>query len=132
MDIAGRRVLLVDGHVDTVDSLAMLLVLYGHAVERCYDGSLAMEAALRFQPDVVILEQRLPGPVGGLALGQLLSEQPRLAGVTLVLQSATLRPDDQRLAYGLGFRDCMLKPIDPDIILGAVERAPARRQALPA
>ena len=132
MDIAGRRVLLVDGHVDTVDSLAMLLALYGHTVECCYDGSLAMEAALRFQPDVVILEQRLPGPLGGLALGQLMSEHPRLAGVTLVLQSATLRPDDQGLAYGSGFNDCMLKPIDPDVILSAVERAPARRQALPA
>lgn len=124
--------LLVDGHVDTVDSLAMLLALYGHAVERCYDGALALEAALRFQPDMVILEQRLPGPLGGMALGHLMSDHPGLAGVTLVLQSATLRPDDQMLAYRLGFSDCMLKPIDPDVILGVVERAPSRRQALPA
>ena len=132
MDIAGRRVLLVDDHVDTVDSLAMLLALYGHEVERCYDGALALEAALRFRPDVIFLEQRLPGALSGLALGQLLAEHAGLTGVTLVLQSATLRPGERTLAHDLGFSECMLKPVEPDVILSLVARVPARCHALPA
>lgn len=132
MDSARRRVLLVDGHVDTVDSLAMLLDLYGHEVERCYDGALALDAALRFQPDLIILEQRLPGAPSGLSLGQSLAAHPRLAGLSLALQASTLRPGDRAQARALGFTDCMLKPIDPDVILELIERVPPRCQVLPA
>jgi CheY-like chemotaxis protein len=125
MFIAARRVLLVDGHVDSVDSLAMLLELYGHDVERCYDAGRAMQAALGFGPDVVLIEQRLPGPSDGFALGCSMLREPRLAGTAVALQTAVARPEDRDRARAAGFADLLLKPADPDEILRLIERIPA-------
>lgn len=132
MDHAGRRVLLVDGHADTVDSLAMLLELYGHRIERCYDGGRAMDAALRFRPDLVLIEQRLPGAQDGFALGCAMLREPRLAGTAVALQSAVARPDERARARAAGFVDLLLKPAEPDEILCLIERAAACGDPLPA
>ncbi len=54
------RVLVVDDNVDTAESLAMLLRRSGHDVRTAHDGPTALEAALDYRPNVVLLDIGLP------------------------------------------------------------------------
>ena len=56
--------LVVDDNRDAADSLAMLLSLWGHAVETARDGPTALDAARRFHPEVGVLDIGLPGMSG--------------------------------------------------------------------
>jgi CheY-like chemotaxis protein len=59
-----RRVLIVEDNLDAAETLAELLSLWGHEVRVVHDGSMALETAPTFQPDVVLLDIGLPGMDG--------------------------------------------------------------------
>src|SRR5438477_1059566 len=54
------RVLIVDDSRDTADSLSLLLNCWGHDVCVTYSGAAALEAAVAFQPDVLLLDIAMP------------------------------------------------------------------------
>ena len=56
----GVRVLVVDDYADIVDSMAMLLRLYGHQVETALGGSAALRAARANPPTVALLDLSMP------------------------------------------------------------------------
>jgi CheY-like chemotaxis protein len=58
------RVLVVDDHVDTADSLAELFGCLGMEVRVAYSGPEALQVALEFQPEAVIADIRMPGMTG--------------------------------------------------------------------
>ncbi len=50
------RALIVDDDVDTSDSLALLLRMWGHEVRTTHDGHSALRMACEFRPDAVLLD----------------------------------------------------------------------------
>ena len=54
------RILVADDQRDARESLAMLLELHGHEVATARDGLEAVEAAVRFRPDLVLLDLGMP------------------------------------------------------------------------
>ena len=56
----GRRFLVVDDNKDFVETLQVLLELNGHDVDVAFDGLAGLEAAIRTEPDVVVLDVGLP------------------------------------------------------------------------
>jgi CheY-like chemotaxis protein len=54
------RVLVVDDNLDTAKSVANLLRAYGHDARAAHDGPSAMQAALEYIPQVVLLDIGLP------------------------------------------------------------------------
>jgi two-component system, sensor histidine kinase len=59
------RVLVVDESRDGADSLALLLVLWGHDARACFTAEEALALAPSFRPQVAVVEPRLRG-AGGL------------------------------------------------------------------
>src|SRR5207302_69718 len=57
---AAHRVLVVDDNPDAADSLAMLLQALGNDVRVAYDGEEALDKALQFSPEIVLLDIGLP------------------------------------------------------------------------
>ncbi|HYN23353.1 MAG TPA: hybrid sensor histidine kinase/response regulator [Thermoanaerobaculia bacterium] len=55
------RVLVVEDNLDTAESLAALLRLWGHEVRVVHDGLSAVDAAHEQHPEVVLLDIGLPG-----------------------------------------------------------------------
>jgi len=66
------KIIVIEDCIDAAESMGMLLHLMGHDVEKAYDGPVGIELAKRFQPDVVICDIGLPGPMDGYAVAQIL------------------------------------------------------------
>ena len=61
----------------------LLLEESGHDVQTAYDGPTALEIALDYRPNVVLLDIGLPG-IDGFEVAKQLRQQPDLSSVVLV------------------------------------------------
>jgi PAS domain S-box-containing protein len=111
-DVPHLRVLVVDDNVDTAESLAMLLKLYGHEVWPAHTGPKALEAAQAEQPDVILLDIGLPG-MDGYEVARRLREQKGLEGATLIAMTGYGEEADRRRSAEAGFDHHLVKPVDP-------------------
>jgi two-component system CheB/CheR fusion protein len=114
-----RRILVVDDSVDTAQSLALLLRLKGHQVEVAHDGPAALEVALSFEPEVVLLDIGLPG-IDGYEVARRLREEARLARALLVALTGYGQEEDRRRARYAGFDHHFTKPVDPTVLYNLI------------
>src|SRR5207248_7534671 len=59
-----RRILVVDDNVDSAETLAALLRLWGHEVQSAHNGSQAIAAARVMQPEIALLDIEMPAMSG--------------------------------------------------------------------
>ena len=79
----GRRVLVVDDNVDAAFCLAKILEISGHDARTANSGPQALEAALAFNPEVVLLDIGLPG-MNGHEVAKRMRGEPSLSRAVLV------------------------------------------------
>jgi CheY-like chemotaxis protein len=106
-----RRMLIVDDHRDSAQSLAMLLRTMGNVVHTTYDGPSALEAAAIYQPQIVLSDIGLPG-MNGYELAKALRKLPGLENVVLVAVTGWGQEEDRQLCLKAGFDHHVVKPID--------------------
>jgi CheY-like chemotaxis protein len=106
---ARRRVLVVDDHHASAETLAEVLEMLGHTVEIAMDGPSAVAKARANPPDVVICDMGMPG-MSGCDVARAL----RAAGLAarLLALSGYARPDDVEAATAAGFDAYLVKPAD--------------------
>jgi CheY-like chemotaxis protein len=115
--VAQLRFLVVDDHPDAADALAAVLELLGCTVRTCYDGFSALVVADEFDPQVCLLDLRMPR-MDGLELAARL--KAHAAGCPLLLLATTALGDEatrSRTAMS-GFHAHLTKPVD---VAGLVE-----------
>lgn len=113
--LSGRRVLVADDNRDAAQNLSTLLQLWGHEVRVVFDGPCALEEALSFRPQMVLLDIGLPG-MQGYEVAQRLREYPQLDGVVLVAVTGWGQEEDRRRAREAGFDHHLPKPVDLDAL----------------
>ena len=122
-----RRVLVVDDNVDSVESMEVLLQLWGHEVRTAQDGPAALTVAAEYRPDVVLLDIGLPG-MSGYEVAQRLREIPGLAGTVLVAVTGYGQESDRRRTREAGFNRHLVKPVEPAHLQEILAAVPASRQ----
>jgi CheY-like chemotaxis protein len=108
-----QRVLVVDDNAHSVESLALIINLWGHDARVAYNGAEAIETARQYQPDVVLLDIGLPG-MDGYAVARVLRDDPRVRHATLLAMTGYGRDEDRRDAIAAGFDRHLLKPLELD------------------
>ncbi|MEO8494106.1 MAG: PAS domain S-box protein [Planctomycetota bacterium] len=103
------RVLVVDDNADTVLSFSMLLRTSGHDVRTAHDGPTAVQVALDYRPDVVLLDIGLPG-LNGYEVAKQLRQQPAFKNVVLVALTGYGQDSDRQTALQAGFDHHLVKP----------------------
>ncbi len=103
------RMLVVDDNLDTVLSFSMLLMALGHEVRTAHDGLAAVEAALEYQPDVVLLDIGLPG-LNGYEVAKRIRQVPALRNVMLIALTGYGQDADRQMALQAGFNHHLVKP----------------------
>jgi PAS domain S-box-containing protein len=103
------RVLVVDDNVDSAESMAMLLRAARHEVRTIHDGPTALEVALDYRPDVVLLDIGLP-KLDGYEVAKKLRQQLVLKNVVLVAMTGYGQESDRQRSREAGF-NYHLEPI---------------------
>jgi CheY-like chemotaxis protein len=113
---ARRRILVVDDNRDSTESLAMLMSLSGHEVFTAYDGLEAVEAAAKFQPDVILMDIGLPNLNGYHAASRIRKQQSR-GKVVLVALTGWGQESDRQRSQEAGFNAHLVKPVNYDDLM---------------
>ena len=106
-----QRILVIDDNVDAAQSLAMLLEMTGHDTRLAYDGPAAVQAAIDYHPDVVLLDIGLPG-LDGYKVAQRTRQQAELKNVVLVALTGYGQDSDRQRSQDAGFDHHRVKPAD--------------------
>src|SRR5687767_12474441 len=109
----GLRVLVVDDDADTVQTMALLVELWGHQVHIAQDGETALLKAQSERPQVVLFDIRMPG-MTGLELARVLKEAPGLIKPLLIAISVYTDPQSQLDSLQAGAHMHLAKPVPPD------------------
>jgi signal transduction histidine kinase len=120
------RVLVADDNLDTAMTFSMLLSQSGHDVRTAHDGEAAVQAAIDYQPDVVLLDIGLPG-LNGYDVARRIRLEPALQNTVLIASTGYGQESDRKAAFEAGFNHHLVKPADFDKlerILAAVTPRP--------
>jgi len=120
------RVLLVDDERDFVDALAARLGLRGLEVLVAYDGDQALAGLAEQDADVAVLDIQLPGRSGLELIAEVRAARPLIQVVLLTGRSSL-----STAVAGMkqGALDYLVKPVEIDVLEGAIRSAVERRTA---
>jgi len=118
----GKRVLVVDDDVKTVELVKLYLNRDGYRVFTAYDGVEALRLARESRPDLIVLDLMLPG-IDGLEVCRTLRNE---SDVPIIMLTARTTDQDKLTGLGLGADDYVTKPFSPRELAARV-RAVLRR-----
>ena len=117
----GKRVLLIDDSTELVALLTAKLTKAAFEVRAAFDGMYGLREALRFVPDVIVLDLTFPGG-GGLPILERLKTNLRTKMIPVLVLTAVEDEDIEMQAFNLGASAYALKPIKPDDLVNEVNR----------
>jgi signal transduction histidine kinase len=121
------RVLVLDDNKDAADTLAMMLDLLGHDVQRLYDPTEAAALVERFDPEIVFLDIGMPG-VSGYEIARMLRRAAQGESRMLVAVTGWGQPEDLRRTTEAGFDHHLVKPPELDAIRRICDSVSARQR----
>ena len=111
--LSAGDVLVVDDQPGTLRLLMELLQARGYRVRPVPSGQLALQAAQRLSPDLILLDIVMPG-LDGFAVCRKLKQSARLAEVPVIFLSACDSTDERLEAFRNGGVDYISKPFQAE------------------
>ena len=99
----------------------------GYEVRLAGNGTEALRIAEACPPDIVLLDLMMP-EMDGLELTRRLREDPRTAGVAIIMVTAKSMSTDKLASFEAGADDFLVKPFVPDDLLARVEAVSRARR----
>jgi DNA-binding response OmpR family regulator len=114
------KVLLVDDEVAFVNTLAQRLRMRKLLVDTVYDGEQALSYIKEIEPDVIVLDLKMPG-LHGIEVLRQIKEMKREIQVIILTGHGTDKDEEE--AKKLGGFDFLRKPADIDLLLAKIKEA---------
>jgi len=119
--VAGKsRIMAVDDQPANLQLLEELLSQEGYIVRSFPRGRLALEAAARNPPDLILLDINMP-EMNGFKVCELLKADEKLAGIPVIFLSALTDINDKVQAFQCGGVDYVTKPFQVDEVQARVK-----------
>ncbi|MBN3939828.1 MAG: response regulator [Nostoc sp.] len=123
-----RRILLVEDHYLNRMLLSDYLSYCGYEVESLSEGSAFFSTIEKFEPDLMLLDLKLPD-IDGYSLLKQVQQKPDLSKIPIIVVSAFAFKADQELALSLGACSYFVKPLKlKDLILAIEEQLTYRHR----
>ena len=121
-----NKILLVDDDIDILEILQYNLRKSNFIVETASNGIIAIEKALKFKPDLIVLDVMMP-EMDGITACEKIRELPELENVMITFLTA--RNEDYSEIAGLeaGADDYIDKPIQPKVFVTKIKSLLRRR-----
>jgi len=114
--MAGKKVLVVDDDVKTVELVKLYLERGGYEVLTAYDGIEALRLARESCPDLIVLDLMLPD-IDGLEVCRSIRHE---SDVPIIMLTARTTDQDKLTGLGLGADDYVTKPFSPKVLAARV------------
>jgi DNA-binding response OmpR family regulator len=124
MENAGH-IIVVDDEADIVELVSYNLKKEGFLVDSASDGETALAKIRKGRYDLLILDLMLPG-IQGVELCRILRNDPKAAGLPVIMLTAKGEEVDKILGLEMGADDYITKPFSPRELVARV-RAVLRR-----
>ncbi|MEH2043893.1 response regulator [Nostoc sp.] len=117
-----RRILLVEDHDLNRMLLSDYLSYCGYEVQSLSEGSAFFSTIEKFEPDLMLLDLKLPD-IDGYSLLKQVQQKPDVSKIPIIVVSAFAFKADQELALSLGACSYFVKPLKlKDLILAIEEQ----------
>lgn len=116
-----RRILVVDDHTDTAQSMSMLIESWGHQVRVANNGRAGLELVKAWQPELVFLDVRMP-VMDGLEMTRRIRAEPALRQPRLVALTGFGQREDLDRSLQAGVDTHLIKPADPAQVRAIIEQ----------
>jgi CheY-like chemotaxis protein len=113
------RVLIVDDSEESRELYAWCMRAQGWMVDTVADGADALVAATALEPDVVLMDLRMP-VLDGVEATRRLKAHPRTAGILVVALTAYANLHLEQMTY-VPFDDVLQKPYPPEELVARLE-----------
>jgi PAS domain S-box-containing protein len=120
--LEGLRVLIVEDEPDARELLSMTLEGSGAKVEAVESAQEALTNLDLFKPDVLLSDIGLPFESGYELIRKVRSLPSEASQIPAVALTAFATANDRRLALSAGFQVHLCKPVDPGVLVAAIER----------
>ena len=117
--LARPRVLVAEDHPEVAKAVCRLLAMDCDIVGRVEDGSAAVEAAQRLEPDMIVIDLNLPHVNGLEACRQITEANP---AIKVIVFTATNDADVRERALALGASAFVSKTSPDADLLSTVKR----------
>jgi two-component system, cell cycle response regulator DivK len=119
-DIKGKRILIVEDDRLSMTLLSDFLNVHGYTILKTSDGSEAINLARDEQPDLILMDIRLPN-ISGLDVTRLLKQDDQTKVIPIIAVTAFATPGDETEALESGCAAYITKPVNVDELLRTVE-----------
>jgi two-component system, sensor histidine kinase and response regulator len=121
-------IMIVDDTIENLRLLADLLGEKGYEIRPATGGRLALQAAMRSPPDLILLDVNMP-EMDGYEVCRQIKQQEALKDVPVIFLTALTDTSDKLRAFALGGVDYIAKPFQIDEVLARVQVHLALRSA---
>lgn len=105
---AKARILLVEDDLALASAYKVRMSAEGFDVRHCENGEDAMQAALDYHPDLILLDIMMP-KISGFDVLDILRNTPETSHTKIIILTALSQPSDKARAKELGANDYMVK-----------------------
>jgi two-component system, cell cycle response regulator DivK len=114
-------ILHVEDNPDNRMLIRDLLQFRGYRVVEVSDGTQALSAAEREQPDIILMDVQLPG-VSGLELARRIKARADLRHIPIVAVTSFALSGDDKKAFAAGCDAYVAKPYEPRELVKLIQR----------
>jgi len=115
-----KRILVVEDNRMNLMLLHQLLKAHGYEILQTPEGWEAIDLARNKQPDLILMDIRLPD-ISGLDVTRLLKQDDQTKAIPIIAVTAFAMPGDEKRALEAGCVAYIAKPIILDNLLRAIQ-----------
>ena len=116
----GKLILIVEDDRLSMTLLSDFLKAHGYRILKTSEGSEAIKLARNEQPDLILMDIRLPG-ISGFDVTRLLKQDDQTKAIPIIAVTAFAAAGDEIKALESGCAAYMTKPVNVDELLRTVE-----------
>jgi DNA-binding response OmpR family regulator len=111
-----KKILLVEDDVALSGVYKSRLEMEGFEIAEVHNGEEALSVAMKFRPDLILLDAMMP-KISGFDVLDILRNTPQTAKVRVIMLTALSQPKDKERAEALGVDDYLVKS---QVVIGDV------------
>ncbi|MDR3019808.1 MAG: response regulator [Treponema sp.] len=123
-----KKILIADDEAVNLDFFEVMLSKLGFVVEKAENGPEVLEKVKKFHPDLIILDNIMPG-MTGREIAKILKNDPNYKSISIIMLSALDDVKDKVAGFEAGVDDYVTKPFNFTEVLARI-KAVFRNRAL--